>query len=221
MNRFERRKRLLSQKAQGCFDANQYYLERDENSRVLRKLRVLLRKMEPVSLVGTAWDPRTKVILDLSAALAMGSPSVWLYIANGQEVCDWDADNTEKWLISRVSEALGLTSVSSSVSQLQGESLSECLSELLELSTGRVRTALCLHGFHLIESTVAEAFSTWMSEYNERSGCHDRVITFLTTGPKGSLSVPGLSLTLPEWDGLVCGDDEYEGPARVAIPMAV
>ena len=66
MKRFDRRKRLLSQKRKGSFDPNQYYLERDKNSRALRKIRVLLRKMEPVSLVLKSIVPK---ILTLSPSI--------------------------------------------------------------------------------------------------------------------------------------------------------
>lgn len=217
MNRIDRRKRLLSQKKQGCFDPNQYYLERDQNSRVLRKIRVLLRKMEPVILEGSAWDPRTNVVLDLSSALAMGSPPVWMHIANCKEIWNWDVDNAERWLTARMADALGLTSVSKGLSQLKGENLHECLWELLDRASGSVRTALCLHGFHAVEQSSALSFGEWVAEYNRQTGCHDRVITFLATGPTGTLSMPSTRITLPEWDGIECVDDEYEGPARIAI----
>ena len=118
MKRFDRRKRLLAQKRDGAFDPNQYYLERDKNSRALRKIRVLLRKMEPVSLVGTAWDPRTSDVLEMSSTLATGTPEVWMHLANCREIWNWDAENSEKWLLARVADALGLTSVSRGVSQL-------------------------------------------------------------------------------------------------------
>lgn len=218
MKRFDRRKRLLGQKRNGCFDPNQYYLERDKNSRTLRKIRVLLRKMEPVTLVGTAWDPRTNPILELSSSLATGRPEVWMHIANCKEIWNWDTENAEKWLLSRVADSLGLASVSKGVSQLRGGDLHECLWELTELATGSVRTALCLHGFHAVERTSAKAFGEWVAEYVRQTGCHDRIITFLATGPKGSLLFPSTEVELPEWNGIECvEDDEFMGPARLRI----
>jgi len=177
--------------------------------------------MEPVTLVGTAWDPRTNVVLDLSSALAMGSPPVWMHIANCKEIWSWDTENAEKWLVARVADALGLTSVSKGVSQLQGKSLDECLWELVDRATGRVRTALCLHGFHAVEQASARAFGDWLAEYIRQTGCHDRIITFLATGPKGSLCMPSTCVALPEWDGIECTDDGYEGPARILVPTNV
>lgn len=220
MNRFDRRKRLLGQKRKGCFDPNQYYLERDKNSRALRKIRVLLRKMEPVALVGTAWDPRTNIVLDISSALATGSPPVWMHIANCTEIWTWDPENAEKWLLARMADALGLTSVSKGLSQLDGRNLHECLWELLDRSPNRVRTALCLHGFHAVERTSAKAFGEWVTDYVAQTGCHDRSITFLATGPSDTLHLPATEICLPEWEGIECVEDEgFMGPARVVVGL--
>jgi hypothetical protein len=222
MKRFDRRKRLLSQKRKGSFDPNQYYLERDKNSRALRKIRVLLRKMEPVALVGPAWDARTNAVLELSSALATGQPSVWMHIANCKEIWNWDTENAERWLIARVADSLGLTSVSKGVSQLRGDSLHDCLWELTERATGTVRTALCLHGFHAVEQTSAKAFSDWIADYVRLTGCHDRIITFLATGPEGSLGLASTEIVLPEWDGIECVEEnDFSGPARIHIGKAM
>ena len=218
MKRFDRRKRLLAQKRNGAFDPNQYYLERDINSRALRKIRVLLRKMEPVSLVGTAWDPRTSDILAMSSALATGTPAVWMHLANCREIFSWDAENSEKWLLARVADALGLTSVSRGLSQLGSAQFQDCLWELVDQGQGGNRSALCLHGFHQVDRSTAAAFSQWLTEYVRQTGLHDRLFTVLATGPKGSLNIRATEVTYPAWDGLECLDEtDALGPARIRL----
>lgn len=218
MKRFDRRKRLLAQKRDGAFDPNQYYLERDKNSRALRKIRVLLRKMEPVSLVGTAWDPRTSDVLEMSSTLATGTPEVWMHLANCREIWNWDAENSEKWLLARVADALGLTSVSRGVSQLGGACFQDCLWELMDARKGYHRSALCLHGFHQVEEGTATLFGDWLAEYVRQTGAHDRVLTVLATGPKGAVTLRATEVVYPAWEGIECLDEEDAlGPARVRL----
>lgn len=218
MKRFDRRKRLLAQKRNGAFDPNQYYLERDKNSRALRKIRVLLRKMEPVSLMGTAWDPRTSDILSMSSVLATGTPEVWMHLANCREIWNWDSENSEKWMVARVADALGLTSVSRSLSQLGGAGFQDCLWELIDHGQGRHRSAICLHGFHQVHPATATAFGQWMSEYMRQTGAHDRMLTVLATGPTGSLKLEATEVIYPAWEGLECLDEEDAlGPARLRL----
>ena len=88
-----------------------------------------------------------------------------MHLANCREIWNWDSENSEKWMIARVADALGLTSVSRSLSQLGSAGFQDCLWELIDHGQGRHRSAICLHGFHQVHRTTATAFSQWLTEY--------------------------------------------------------
>ncbi len=76
MNRLQRRLRILRDKRQGAFDAEQHYLESALRSRTARKVRAELRRMDPVILLTPRWSRSQAFLEELALDLAVGTPPI-------------------------------------------------------------------------------------------------------------------------------------------------
>jgi len=217
MNRITRRHKLLREKRNGCFHPSQYYLEGDLHARALRKIRVSVRRMQPLTIVGTAWDSRTGLLLEVASSLATQDQPVWMHIAECMELRGWDRIEVERWLVARFAESLGMQSVSRSLAQLQGARLSDILSECIRLAKGKDRCGLILHGVHELPEEVRQEWMHWMENYYCSTAPQNRAIVCLLTGPKDVVVGSWDEVQLPHWAAIECSDDEYIGPARLQL----
>ena len=76
MNRLNRRLTILRGKRNGCFNQDQYYLERADRTRVARRMRCHLRRGQPVMLAAPRWSQAHRFLDDLAVDVGLGEPSI-------------------------------------------------------------------------------------------------------------------------------------------------
>jgi len=189
MPRLKRRLQIPRQRQTRCFDPEQYYLEEADYARAVRKVRVLLRQNQPVLLMAEEWPLDLQCLVDLSASLQWSRPELSLHICEVGEVRGWDVEETEHWLLSCFTDAMGLPSVSRMLARIREPGFTACLSALIEEAPRDERHGLCLHGFHLLHPRVRRDLSDWIaSQYWGRQGALASP-SLLLTGPLGSTAM--------------------------------
>ena len=104
MNRLERRTWLLRGKREGAYDIDQRWHEGALRSRVARRLRVLLRRNDPVVLLTPRWSQPARFLDDLALDLQIGSPRVRARVLSLQPLQARSVVETWQWLVRAIAE---------------------------------------------------------------------------------------------------------------------
>lgn len=189
MHRLDRRLRILRGKRNGAFDPNQYYLERAARARIARKVRLHLRRMDPVVLITPRWSEARAFLDDVALDLALGKPQIEARTLSMAPMVGRSVHESRTWLVRAVTEFVGFP-VDGPISQaVDRRGFRHVLGGLLEKADTGPRRALLIH--HL-EHLHVEALSDFVQVFEEYLGAaDDRRLTLLLAG---SVDVPAFEM---------------------------
>lgn len=200
MNRLERRLAILRGKRQGAFDPDQYHFERARRTRLARRVRTRLRRLEPVALVTPRWSQPHRFLDDLAADLAVGEPAVACRMLDCRALAGRTRHQAWAWFVEALTEFCGLTLDGPSWQAVARLGFRTVVRSLLTRAdaTGE-RRALMLHG---VEHAPPGALDDLVDAFGEhvREAGSARRFTLLVAGA-GDLPdlVEGEPLVLPDF----------------------
>jgi hypothetical protein len=219
VNRFERRLVILRAKRNGCFDADQYLLERAVRTRAARKIRALLRQMRPIVLQTPRWSSPARFLDDVAGDLAVsaGTLEARMFEAHGAK----GGDGRALWAF-MISAFIDLCEV-----ELDGplhtavdrRGFRQVLREVFERAQHGPPRALMLVG---VEQMALEARSDLVQAFEEhaRTAGADRRVNLLLAGTStAGVSLEGAArLSLPDYGKLEAIEAlvEYFGPVELS-----
>lgn len=207
MHRLDRRIRLLRGKRDGAFDPNQYYLERAFRARAARKVRLMLRRMQPVILITPRWSAAPQFLDDLTVDLAIGKPRIECRTLSMAPVIGRSVHEARTWVVRALQEFTGAT-VDGPVSQaVDRQGFRHVMAEMLSGARTGPRRALLIHQLeHLhveARDDLIKVFEEHMAEFED-----ERRVNLLLAG---SVDVPTFEMAGAERVVLV----DYSGVEAV------
>jgi len=217
MHRFERRLHILRAKRKGAFDPDQHYLEKARRGCVARKVRVLLRQMQPVVLIAPRWSQAHRFLDDVGVDLAVGRPSIECRTLSMAPIHGRSVHQARAWLIRGITEFCGLYLTGPVSQAVDRNGFRHVMRELLQRTTEGPRRALLLHGVeHLCVEARDDLVGVFLHHARE-AGDRRRLNLLLAASVSiAALDLPGarrLMLSdygeeealevLTEWAGLV------------------
>ncbi len=190
MHRLDRRIRILRGKRSGAFDTNQYYLERAFRARVARKLRVFLRRMEPVVLVTPRWSEAHAFLDDLAVDLAVGKPAIEARTLSMGPMLGRSVHESRAWVIRALTEFLGERSDGPIAQAVDRNGFRHVVqAQLRRVRTGP-RRLLMIHQLEHLHFEALHDFLIVFKGYVDESGPDRRLNVLLA----GTVDVPTLEL---------------------------
>lgn len=185
MNRLERRLAILRGKRQGAFDPDQYHFEHARRTRVARRVRTRLRRLEPVTLVTPRWSQARRFLDDLATDLAVGEPAVACRTLDCAPLRDRTRHQAQAWFVEALTEFCGLTLDGPSWQAVARLGFRTVVRSLLTRADATdTRRCLMLHGAEHIPS---EALDDLISAFDEhvRAAGTSRRFNLLVAGRSG------------------------------------
>jgi hypothetical protein len=226
MTRIDRRIRMVgSHKKPTPWDPRQTWLEGAQRNRVGRKIRALLRRMEPVVLVTPRWSQAQRFLDDVATDLAVGRPAIACRTLSLAPLQARTLTESWTWLVRALIEFLGLTDDGPPSACVDRQGFRKMLSDLFVRSQGHPKSALLLHGCEHLHLEAREDLLDVVAEHLEEGG-PKRALNMLFAG-----SIDSDDFHLPERPVLWLADygraeaiealAEYTGPVEPARLSAI
>lgn len=182
MNRLERRTWLLRGKREGAYDVDQLWHEGAQRSRVARRLRVLLRRNDPVVLVTPRWSQPARFLDDLALDLQVGSPRVRARVLSLQPLQARSVVETWQWLVRAIAEFAPRAALNSRASQcVDRHGFRSVLDQMLTRTIVGPRQVLLIHSLEHLHLEVRQDLWEAFSGHVEAAGAH-RTFNLLLAG---------------------------------------
>ena len=146
MNRLQRRLTILRAKRNGCFDANQHYLERAVRARCARRIRTLLRLGRPVVLITPRWSRSDRFLDDIATDLQVGEPQVTARVLSLMWLQGKGTHDTWTWLVRAMSELCDVDLEGPVAQAVDRHGFRHVVAGLLRRVQGSGRRVLLMHG---------------------------------------------------------------------------
>ncbi len=163
MERFPRRRVILEGKRNGAFDADQYWFDRADRTRLARKLRWHVRRGDPVVLITPRWSAAPAFLDDLAVDLAMGDPAVRARPLHLLPLAGLTTHQAWGWLAAAVAEFCQISLEEGPAWRaVSRRGFRTVLSELFEKAEGGRRRCLMLHGLeHVNVEAIQDLFAVF------------------------------------------------------------
>lgn len=204
MNRFERRARILRAKRAGCFDTDQFYLERAERARAARRVRAALRQLLPVVLITPRWSAPERFLDDVAVDLGIGEPKVEARVLSLAPVAGRNAVDSWRWILLALTEFFEIDELGPAYQAVDRVGFRRVLRSLFDLSLGGPPRALLLHGLHLLDVEARDDLIAAFTAHAADAGA-DRSLTVLLAGLLEGVPVEvdgALRTELPDYNGV-------------------
>ena len=170
-HRLDRRLVLLRGKRSGAFDPNQRFYEAAQRTRMARQLRVLLRRMQPVTIVTPRWSQARRFLDDLSTDLMIGEPSVKCRTLSLLPLEGRTPHQAWAWLVQAVTEFCHLDLDGPAWQVVSRRGFRHVMGDLLKRAEHGERRCLMIHGAqHIHVEALRDLISTLETHIAERTG---------------------------------------------------
>jgi len=216
-HRLDRRLIILRAKRNGCFDHNQYYLERAVRARVARRVRIHLRHMEPVILIAPRWSSAMRFLDDVGADLLIGMPTVTTRTLNLTPLKGLSVPQAWAWMVQALGEFLEIKLDGPAWQAVSRHGFRFVMSQLFNRAQGHdERRCLMIHGLEHIHIEALKDLMQVFEEFMIRAG-NQRRTNILMAGAVDAahLEFAGASrIVLPDFhmDEALEALVEYLGP---------
>lgn len=199
-HRLHRRTALLRAKRDGAFDPGQYWHEGADRQRAMRKLRALLRLMQPVILSTPRWSQAHRFIEDLAVDLSVGQPAIQGHVLSLQAVQGKSALQAWAWVMARFTDLCSISVDRRFAQAVSRDGFRTLFANLLRQAQGGPRRCLMLYGLEAVHldalRDLLDVYEQHMLEARDR-----RRINLLIAG---TVDVPALGanvtrMTLPDY----------------------
>lgn len=109
MNRLDRRLTILRGKRERAFDPDQLYYEKARRTRIARRVRGRLRRLEPVALITPRWSQPHRFLDDVATDLLIGEPSVTCRTLSLAPLHGRTQHQAWAWLVQAITEFCNLS----------------------------------------------------------------------------------------------------------------
>lgn len=199
-NRLERRTALLRGKRGLVFDPNQRYLGTADRARAARKVRVALRRMQPVLLVTPRWSQAPRFLDDLATDLAIGEPKIQARPLSLGPLLSRNAHESWTWLAHAMAEFCEIKLEGPIAQAVDRHGFRNVLGRLFRHSTHGPRRALLIHGVEHLHVEARDDLLRVFNDHVDEAGDMRRVVLLLA----GSVDAP--QFDLPGADRIVLPD---------------
>jgi hypothetical protein len=200
-NRLPRRLTLLRARRTGSFDPDQVYQEGASRARIARRVRVALRRQDPVFLLAPRWSRPDRFLDELSADLLIGRPRITATVVPLAVVHGRPVHEVQGYLLRCVAEAAQLDVVGAAAQPVNREGFREILASLLGRTQGGPRRALLLQGVeHLDVDVVQDVYDTVLAHAADVGAARRFNVLFAGSVQLSRSRFPGLvHLVLPDF----------------------
>lgn len=187
MHRLDRHRIVLEGKRFSAFDSNQYYFEKSDRTRLLRRARVLLRGGTPLIVITPRWSRAQSFLDDLATDLALGEPSIKARSLGLHSLKGLTVHQAWAWLASAVAEFCQVTIMDSEGGgrpvwqAVSRHGFREVLTDLLNRAEGGRRRCLMFHGLEHAPVEAVQDLLEVFAEHVTRMG-PERDVNFLFAG---------------------------------------
>lgn len=169
--RLDRRLAILRGKREGAFDRDQYYLEQAERARVSRKVRSLLRRMQPLTLVTPRWSQPRRFLDDVAVDLMLGEPAVRCRTLSLQPLEGRTPHQAWAWIVLAITEFCGLPIDGPAWQVVSRHGFRHVLRELLVRADAGERRCLMIHGLeHIHVEALRDLMEVFEDHVHHRAG---------------------------------------------------
>lgn len=169
--RLDRRLAILRGKREGAFDRDQYYLEHAERARAARKVRSLLRRMQPVTLVTPRWSQPRRFLDDVAVDLMLGEPAVRCRTLSLQPLEGRTPHQAWSWIVLAITEFCGLPIDGPAWQVVSRHGFRHVLRELLAKADEGERRCLMIHGLeHIHVEALRDLMEVFEDHVHHREG---------------------------------------------------
>jgi hypothetical protein len=181
LHRFERRRHILDGRRGRAFDPRQYYREAAVRARAGRKVRFLLRQMQPVVLITPRWSRAHRFLDDIAVDLAVGTPPLRCRTLSLVPLQGRTVHESWTWLVHAMSEFCELRLAGPVAQAVSRDGFRHVMAGLFERSARGPRKALLVHGLeHLHVEARDDMFRVF--EEHVRTAGDGRSINLLVAG---------------------------------------
>ncbi len=174
-HRLDRRLIILRGKRNGCFDPDQYYLERAQRARAARRVRHRLRNMDPVVLITPRWSRAMRFLDDVGADLLIGMPTVRTRTLNLAPLKGLSIPQAWAWLVQAVGEFLEIKLDGPAWQAVSRHGFRFVMTQLFNRAQGHdERRCLMIHGLEHINIEALKDLMQVFEEFMIRAGEHRR-----------------------------------------------
>lgn len=168
-HRLDRRIAILRGKRISAFDPDQIYLEKAVRSRAARQVRVLIRRMQPVTLVTPRWSQARRFLDDLSADLLLGEPSVQSRPLSLLPLEGRTPHQAWAWLVQAITEFCALSLEGPAWQVVSRRGFRHVMADLFARAEEGERRCLMIHGLEYIHvealRDLIDAFSEHVATF--------------------------------------------------------
>jgi hypothetical protein len=199
-HRLDRRLVILRGKRNGCFDYDQYYLERAERARVARQVRHRLRRMEPIVLITPRWSQAMRFLDDVGADLTIGRPRIESRTLNLAPLRGLSVPQAWAWLVQALGEFLEIKLDGPAWHAVSRHGFRFVMTQLFNRAQGRdEERCLMIHGLEFIHIEALKDLMQVFEEFMIRAGDQRRTNLLLA----GAIDAAHL---------------EFAGATRIVLP---
>lgn len=189
MHRLDRRIRILRDKRRGCFDVDQRYLDQAVRARAARRVRLALRRMQPVVLVTPRWSEAHAFLDELGVDLQIGRPAVVARTFSVASMHERPLSEAWSWVVRALIEFCGLQQEGPFGHAVDREGFRNVLRRVFARVRTGPRRALLVHGVEHLHLSVREDLVKVFLEHVEAAG-EDRRLNLLLAGAIDPASLP-------------------------------
>ena len=170
-HRLDRRLHILRAKRNGCFDRNQYYVEKAARARVARLVRFHLRNMDPIILIAPRWSRAMRFLDDIGADLMIGMPSVTTRTLNLAPLRGLSVPQAWAWMVQALGEFLEIKLDGPAWHAVSRHGFRFVMSQLFNRAQGHdERRCLMIHGLEHIHIEALKDLMQVFEEFLMRAG---------------------------------------------------
>lgn len=190
MDRFERRKIILDGRSNHSFSPGQYYIEGAVRGRLARKVRQLLRRMEPVVLITPRWSGVSRFLDDLALDLLVGEPKVHCRPLSLAPLQGRTVHESWTWLVHALAGFCHLEVDGPVAQAVSRHGFRHVMAGLFDLSCRGPRRALLVHGVEHLHVEARDDLFRVFEDHVRKSG-PDRRVNLLFAG---SVDAPSFTI---------------------------
>ncbi len=191
VHRLDRKIRILREKRNGAFDRDQYFLERALRARTGRKVRLALRRMQPVVMHTPRWSEAEAFLDDITMDIRLGRPSISARALSLHPMSERPVNEAWRFLLTGIVEFCHLVESNTGIAAADRNGFKTHLHDLFfKVRTGP-RRALLVHGVEHLHAEALEDLIEVFTEYRLNVHPEDRRLNLLLAS---SVDGPGMEM---------------------------
>lgn len=155
-DRLARRFTLLRARRGCVYDPDQRYFESAPRTRIARRVRVLLRKQEPVFLLAPRWSRPDRFLDELASDLLVGRPRVVAHVVPLGVIHGRSSEEAQGYVLRCVAEAADLDPTAAASQPVSRAGFRGMLGDMLSRTVGGPRRALLLLGIEHLDIEIVQ-----------------------------------------------------------------